>query len=76
MSKGKECFQAVCDAPDLEAAVASLSPKHWRELYGYLLRTYDVNAVSGQVLGMMSVEGAKRYASDSVKRNQVKEVLG
>lgn len=82
MSKGKACFQAVCDAPDLETAVRELSPKHWARLYSYLLQTYEENGVSGQVLGLMLVEGARRYAGAVgfgerfEKMAKVKQVLG
>lgn len=62
MSKGKEIFHAVCDAPDLEAAVKELPMKQWARLYAYLLQTYDENGVSGQILGLMLFEGARRYA--------------
>lgn len=63
MSKGKGIFQAVCDAPEAKAAVASLKPKHWQQLYSYLLLSYEENGVSGEVLGIMLVEGARRYAA-------------
>lgn len=60
MSPAEEIYQAVLDAPDTQAAIASLSLCHWRMLYGHLLRTYDENGVSGEILGRMMVEGAAR----------------
>lgn len=79
MSKGKEIFQAVCNAPDLRAALTELPPKHWARLYSYLLRCYDENGVTGQVLGIMLFEGAQRYA-ESIGYDsgmaKVKQVFG
>ena len=82
MSKGKEIFQAVCDAPNTEQAVMALEPKPWLRLYSYLLQSYDENGVSGKILGLMLVEGARRYAGALgwgerfEKMKQVREVMG
>ena len=67
MSSGEECYQAVCDAPDMEAAVRSLSHAHWTALYSHLLQTYDINGVSGELLGLMMGIGALRYAMGGIK---------
>lgn len=78
MSKGKEIFQAVCDAPDLAEAVKSLPGNQWLKLYGYLLRSYDENGVSGRVLAVMLLVATTRYAQ-SLKtgtREKVRKALG
>ena len=62
MSRAKEIFQAVCNAPDLCAAVAELPLKEWRKLHSFLLQRYDENGVTGQVLGVVLVDAANRLA--------------
>jgi hypothetical protein len=62
MSEGKTLFEEVCKARDLAASVKALTPWEWQKLYGYLLKNYSENGVSGQVLGMMMVEATRRYA--------------
>lgn len=78
MSKGKEIFQAVCDAPDLLEALKSLPANQWLKLYGYLLRSYEENGVSGHVLAVMFQVAAMRYAQSLEKggREKVREALG
>ena len=82
MSKGKAIFQAVCDAPDLERAVAELPAKDFLRLHQYLLPTYTDAGVSGQVLGLLLVEGTRRYVGAMQwgvkfeKMKKVREVLG
>lgn len=61
--RGYNVFRIVCDAADTEACVRALESYAWRDLYGYLLRNYSENGISGQVLGLMLVEGAARYAA-------------
>lgn len=82
MSKGKAIFRAVCAAPDLERAVAELPPRDYTRLYSYLLQSYEENGVTGQVLGLMLVEGTRRYVGamqwgekfENMKK--VREVMG
>lgn len=62
MSRGRNVFLVVCEAADAAECVRLLEPWAWRDLYSYLLRNYEENGISGQVLGMMLVEGAARYA--------------
>lgn len=63
MKLGENIYQAVCAAPNLEQAVAALPLSSWRILYGYLGQNYDINGVSGLVLGIMTVNGAERLAA-------------
>jgi hypothetical protein len=82
MSAGKAIFRALCDARDLEQALRELPAKDYARLYAYLLQSYQENGVSGHVLGMMLVEGARRYVgamnwgAKFEKMKQVREVLG
>lgn len=62
MSRGRNVFLIVCEAEDAAACVRLLEPWAWRDLYSYLLQNYCENGISGEVLGMMLVEGATRYA--------------
>jgi hypothetical protein len=55
-----ESYGKVCLAADLEEAVAALTVCEWRELYGWLLQNYSENGLTGKVLGVMLLEGAKR----------------
>jgi hypothetical protein len=78
VSKGKEIFQAVCDAPDVRAALKELPPKHWVTLYSFLLQGYEENSkngITGHVLGMMLLEGAQRYAEAWTKNAKLKSIL-
>jgi hypothetical protein len=61
--RGRNVFRVVCDAGDAAACVRSLEPWAWDDLYRYLLSSYEESGISGQVLGMMLVEGARRYAA-------------
>lgn len=63
MSNGEHIFRELCEAPDTDARVRSLEPWAWRDLYSWLLRNYSENGLSGQVLGLMLVESANRYAA-------------
>ena len=45
-------------------------------LVASLLRNYDENLTSGKVLGMMLVEGARRYSAETARRQQARKVLG
>jgi hypothetical protein len=76
VSKGAKIFHAVAQTPDPELAVAALSPKRWLKLYAHLLRNYDENLLSGRILGLMLVDGARRYAAAQAKRNKARKVLG
>ena len=79
MSKGKTIFQAVCDAPNLVQAIKELPAKDYARLYSYLLQSYEENGVSGQVLGIMLVEGTRRYVgamSWGAKLEKAKLILG
>ncbi len=62
MSRGKKIFHELCDAPDLVAAVAALPLAEWQELYGFLLRNYDENGVTGEVFGVALVISGERLA--------------
>ena len=59
---GELLFGLCCTAPDTEHAVAALSLANWQTLYGWLLRNYSENGISGQLLGLMFVNGAARLA--------------
>jgi hypothetical protein len=73
---GEKLYQKVAGAADPVEALKKLKPKRWLKLYSHLLRTYDENAKSGEILGTMIVIGADRYAKDLIQRKRVKEVLG
>lgn len=60
MKKGGEIYLAVCAAPDTGAAIAALPWAERHALYGHVLQTYCENAVSGMILGVLSVDAAKR----------------
>lgn len=60
MTTDVEVYQSVCDAPDMEEAIASLSWLHRRLLYGYVLTCYCENSVSGMILGRLLVDAGKR----------------
>ena len=62
MSRGRNVFLVVCEAADAAECVRDLEPWAWQDLYSYLLQNYCENGISGEVLGMMLVEGAERYA--------------
>ncbi len=76
MKKPDEIYQSVLDAGDAEEALKALKPKHWLRLYGWLLRTYCENEPSGEILGMMMVIAAGRYAKALKKRVKIREVMG
>ena len=76
MSKGTDIFHAVAEAADPDQAVRALTPKRWGKLYSHLLRNYDENLLSGRILGLMLVEGARRYAASQAKRKKARKVLG
>jgi hypothetical protein len=63
VSRGRNVFLVVCEAEDAAECVRSLEPWAWRDLYSWLLRHYEESGISGEVLGMMLVEGAARYAA-------------
>ena len=62
MSRGRNVFLVVCEAADAAECVRALEPWAWQDLYSYLLENHCEGGISGQVLGMMLVEGAARYA--------------
>jgi len=62
--RGRNVFLIVCEAGDAAACVRLLEPWAWQDLYSYLLQNYCENGISGEVLGMMLVEGARRYARE------------
>lgn len=62
MSRGRNVFLVVCEAEDAAECVRALEPWAWRDLYSWLLRNYEENGITGTVLGLMLVEGARRYA--------------
>lgn len=70
MDTGESCFQSVCDASDLAAAVASLSDDHLRELVGHCGRECDENSVTGEVLGLALCEAASRFVKQGERRGQ------
>lgn len=67
MRNGVEIYLAVCAAPDTEAAIAALSWAERHALYGHVLQTYCENAVSGMILGVLSVDAAKRLYEGGTK---------
>jgi hypothetical protein len=62
VSRGRNVFLVVCEAADAAECVRALEPWAWQDLYSYLLENHCEGGISGQVLGMMLVEGARRYA--------------
>jgi hypothetical protein len=60
MSRAKEIFQAVCDAPNAAAAIEELPLKDWRKLYTYVLADLTQEGVRGMVAGLVFVDGAAR----------------
>ena len=74
--KAARIFQLLALAKDPAAEVAKLSPKRWEKVYSHLLRNYAENAASGEILGLMLVEGARRYAAEAAQRKQTRKVLG
>ena len=62
MSRGRNVFLVVCEAEDAAECVRALEPWAWKDLYSWLLQNYEESGISGEVLGMMLVEGAARYA--------------
>lgn len=74
--RGYNVFRIVCDAADTEACVRALESYAWRDLYSWLLQNYTENGISGQVLGLMLVEGAARYAGDQRQESRIKNQVG
>jgi hypothetical protein len=62
VSRGRNVFLVVCEAPDAAECLRALEPWAWQDLYAWLPRNYEQSGISGEVLGMMLVEGAARYA--------------
>ncbi len=62
IERGANVFRSVCEAADTERFVADLQPYAWRDLYSYLIENYSESGISGKVLGLLLVEGARRYA--------------
>lgn len=62
MSRGRNVFLVVCEAEDAAECVRALEPWAWQDLHAYLLENHCEGGISGEVLGMMLVEGAARYA--------------
>ncbi|RYD19908.1 MAG: hypothetical protein EOP88_17115 [Verrucomicrobiaceae bacterium] len=58
--KGKAIFRSVCDAPDTVRAVSDLPAKDLTDLYSYLRANCSESGVSGQILGIATVESAER----------------
>lgn len=61
--RGRNVYRIVCDAPDTQAAMQALESWAWLDLWSYLLLNYSENGISGQLLGIVLVEGAVRYAA-------------
>jgi hypothetical protein len=61
IERGANVFRSACEAADPAAFVENLQPYAWRDLYSWLLLNYSENGISGEVLGIMLVEGARRY---------------
>ena len=74
--KAPRIFRLLTLARDPVAEVAKLSPARWAKVYQHLLRNYDESAPSGEILGLMLVEGARRYAEQTAKRKKTRKVLG
>lgn len=76
MSKGRKLLDQVTDAPDTSAAVRALSAKHWLKLYSHVLRNYDENKPSGQILAIMLFDGSRRYATGIRAKRETRKVMG
>lgn len=67
IERGENVFRAVCAAADTADFIARLQPYAWSDLYSWLLQNYEENGISGQVLGMILLEGTRRYAAMAAK---------
>lgn len=82
MSRGKELFRVVCDAEDPAATVREMLPHDFRELHDYLMEELEPGGITGEVLGMLIVEAARRYVgaiswgAKFEKMKKVREVMG
>ena len=74
--RGFNVFRTVCDAADTEACVRALESYAWRDLYSWLLQNSTENGIRGQLLGLMLVEGAARYARDQKQESREKNQGG
>ncbi len=70
MSEAVDIYDDVCEAADTWATVKALTPHRFQQLWSHLLGRYSENGISGQVLGMLMVEGARRYAQQSSPATQ------
>lgn len=61
--RGYNVYKILCDAADTQACLRDLEPWAWLDLWSYLLLNYSENGISGQLLGMVLVEGAARYGA-------------
>jgi hypothetical protein len=57
---GALIYEAMLSAPDVRQALRELPVTELRSLYGWLLRNYQENAVSGMVLGELLVAAAEK----------------
>ena len=65
VSRGRNVFLVVCEAADAAECVRLLEPWAWQDLHAYLLANACEGGISGEVLGMVLVEGARRYAGEN-----------
>lgn len=73
MSRGRNVFLVVCEAADAAACVRTLEPWAWQDLYSYLLTNFEEGGISGEVLGLLLVEGARRYSEQPGARTKTQE---
>jgi hypothetical protein len=69
---GLEIYLAVCAAPDTEATVAAMCWEERHALYAHVLQTYCENAASGMILGVLSVDAARRLYEGEKPETRIK----
>lgn len=60
--RGQNVFRSVCEAADPAEFIGKLQPYAYSDLYLWLRQHYEPRGISGEVYGMLLVEGARRYA--------------
>ena len=72
LDRGERVFLMAAAAADVATFVRSLESWAWLDLHSYLLQNYNENSFSGQVLGLMFVVGAERYARELRPESRIK----
>lgn len=60
MTRGRDLFHTILESPDKSAAVKALRLTQWQDLFGWLSLNYTAGTPSGDVLGLVLVNGAQR----------------